>query len=97
MWTFIQTKMMMTFIQTMIVGSMGGLAALTAAGFGFWAAFAGFRLWASFTRVPHDIDNRIRVLHLISKLNSFSAIAAGISAICILLVALFGTYPARLG
>ena len=79
---------MMTFIQTTIVGGVGGLAALGAAGFG---------LWASFVRVPDDIDNFIRVLHWISKLNSFGAIAAGVSAFCILVVALFGTYPARLG
>ncbi len=71
----------MSFMLTMIVGTVGGIAAITAAVFWFWA---------SSVPVPDDNDNFISVLQWVSRLNSYAAFATGVAAICALIVLWFG-------
>ena len=77
----------MSFTLTMIVGTVGSIAAILAAGFWFWA---------SLVRFPDDIDNIIGALRRASRLNSFAAMAASIAAGCGLIVLWFGREPAYL-
>ena len=77
----------MGFTLTMIVGTVGSIAAILAAG--FW-------LWSSLVHVPDDIDNFISVLQWVSRLNSYGAMAASVAAVCGLMVLWFGRQPAYL-
>ena len=78
----------MGFTQTMIVGTVGSIAAILAAF--FW-------LRASSVHVPDDIDNIISALQSASQLNSYAARAASVAAVCGLIVLWFGREPAYLG
>ena len=78
-------KHRMGFTLTLIVGTIGSIAAIAAGG--FW-------LWASLVDVPNDIDNIIKILQWVSRLNSYAAMAAGTAAICGLIVLLIGRAPA---
>ena len=77
--------MLMGSTTTIIVGGVGGLAALVAAI--FW-------LWASLAPVPDNQDTFISALHWVSKLNSIGAMAAAVAAVCGMLVFWFGRQPA---
>ena len=77
----------MGFTLTMIVGTVGSVAAILAAT--FW-------LWASFVHVPDDMDKFISALQWASRLNSYGAMAASIAAVCGLTVLWFGRQPAYL-
>ena len=75
----------MSFMLTKIVGTVGGIVAITAAVFWFWA---------SSVPVPEDTDNFINVLQWVSRLNSYAAAAAGVAAVCGMIVLWFGRQPA---
>ncbi len=75
----------MSFMLTMIVGTVGGIAAITAAVFWFWA---------SSVDVPNDIDKIIGALQWASQLNSYAAMTAGVAAVCGSIVLWFGREPA---
>ncbi len=77
----------MGFTLTMIVGTVGSIAAILAAGF-WW--------WASRVHVPDNIDNFISELQWVSRLNSHGAMAASVAAVCGLMVLWFGRQPAYL-
>ncbi len=77
----------MGFTLTKIVGTVGGIAAVTAAVFWFWA---------SSVHVPDDIDNFISVLQWVSRLNSYAAFATGVAAVCGMIVLWFGRQSAYL-
>ena len=77
---------MMSFSLTTIVGAAGSVAA-------FLAAILCVR--ASLVIAAGDTDKSI--LRKAKKLTYWGAFAAGVAAFCGLLVALAGSYPARLG
>lgn len=60
-------------MSTRLIGGVGAVAAIAAAGFWFWA---------SVLPVPDNLDTFIPELQRISRISALGAAAAGVAAVC---------------